>query len=188
MRLVLVGQSLAVVHHREHHELAGAEMGMGAAILCVQRHVGGLDREGAAVGHRVPRVDGQVDERLLDLRHVDPDQAQLRLQHRAEPHVFAQQALEDLLHPADHVVQVQDSRVDDLAPGEGEQLAGGLRGGVRRRGGLGAGRDVQFAEDVRYVDADRLGGDDQGCGDGPVRLALGHQLEHLQLAGRQRDR
>src|ERR1700722_5867537 len=46
-------------------------------------------------------------------------------------------------------------------------------------------RQSQLEENVADVLADRSLGDDQGCGDGGVVVALGHQREHLALAGSQ---
>src|SRR2546421_3162924 len=48
-----------------------------------------LDRQPAALGHRVPRVDGEVDEHLLDLPRVDP--------YRSEEHTSELQSRSDLV-------------------------------------------------------------------------------------------
>ena len=48
-------------------------------------------------------------------------------------------------------------------------------------GGLGAGRGAQLGEDVRHVHARRLGRDDQGGGDLPVRLPGRDEAEDLEL-------
>ena len=54
--------------------------------------------------------------------------------------------------------------------------------------GLGAVRRPELGQDPRHVDRDRLRGHEQlGC-DLPVAPPLGHQAEHLDLAGGQRSR
>ena len=42
--------------------------------------------------------------------------------------VLAQGALQELLDPGDHLVEVQHPRLDHLAAGEGQQLVGQVRG------------------------------------------------------------
>ena len=51
---------------------------------------------------------------------------------------------------------------------------------------LGAAADAELGEDARDVLLDGVRGDDERLGDAAVRAALGHQLEHLALARRER--
>ena len=51
---------------------------------------------------------------------------------------------------------------------------------------LGAGAHAELGEDARHVLLDGVRRDDEHLGDALVRAALGHQLEHLALARRQR--
>ena len=54
---------------------------------------------------------------------------------------------------------------------------------VGDRGGLDPAGDAELGQDVGDVHAGRLGADEQRLGDLTVAAALGHQPQHLQLAG-----
>src|SRR4029078_13274868 len=78
----------------------------------------------AAAGHRVPGVDGQVDDDLLHLRGVGADAAEVAAAAGDELHVFADEALEERAHALDDLAEVQDARLQDLLAAEGQELVG----------------------------------------------------------------
>ena len=84
----------------------------------------GVDHQVAAGGHRVPGVQGQVHQQLLDLAGIAGHRRQVRAGPDDQPDVFADRAAQRLLDLADHRVQVEHLRAYDLAAGEGEQLVG----------------------------------------------------------------
>ena len=53
--------------------LAGRDFGIGAAIVAIERLIGGFHCQLAAVRHRVSGVDRNVDEARFELRNVDFD-------------------------------------------------------------------------------------------------------------------
>ena len=73
----------------------------------VQFDIGGLEGELAAAGHRVPRVDGQVHEDLLELARVGLHAPERRILDGQELDVLADQPPEHLLHVCDHRIEVQ---------------------------------------------------------------------------------
>ena len=64
----------------QHHVRAGVRLAVVRDVLVVELHVGGLDRQHAAVGHRVARVDREVEQHLLELVRVREHAVQLRLE------------------------------------------------------------------------------------------------------------
>ena len=67
----------------------------------------GLDDQAAAVGHRVARVDRQVDDHLLELAGVGPDAAESGARGRVSSvDVLADDAPQHPLHVGDQRVQV----------------------------------------------------------------------------------
>ena len=120
----------------EHHVVPGVQPIVGRRVLLVDVDVRGLDRQLAAVRHRVARVDDQVHEHLLDLARVGLDAAERAAEDGDDLDVLADQAAQHLLHLADDVVQFQDPRLEHLLAAEREQLARQRAGPVGRLGDL----------------------------------------------------
>ena len=59
------------VGDREQHILPGLDLDMPCRICVVERRICHLDRELAALRHRIARVDCQVQDRRLELRCID---------------------------------------------------------------------------------------------------------------------
>ncbi len=89
-----------------------------------------LDRQRAAVGHRVARVDDEVHHHLADLLAVGADRREVGLQRKLQADLGSEQAADQVLHVRDHVVEVDRLGDRDLAPAEGEQLLGQPRGAI----------------------------------------------------------
>ena len=68
--------------------------------------VGGLDRQRAAVGHRVAGVGGEVEDHPLDLRAVGLDGREVGREPDADADVVADDPLQHRLHPGDDLVEV----------------------------------------------------------------------------------
>ena len=110
----------------------GRQPDAAGGVVRVDVRAGGGDDQLPAGRHGVAGVDGQVDQDLLDLARVGKHRAQSGGQVVGQFHVLAQGADEQLLDSFDHVVEVQRARLDDVAAGEGQQLAG-ERGGALGR-------------------------------------------------------
>ena len=107
-----------------------------ARVLLVEVDVGGLDREPAAVRHRVARVGREVEDHALDLRAVRLDRGEAGRQPHADADVVADDPAHHRLHAGDDLVQVEHARVQHLAAAEREQLAGERRRLLGRVGDL----------------------------------------------------
>jgi hypothetical protein len=77
--------------------------------------VAGTDRELPAGRHRIPAVEGQVEEDLLELRPVRPQAAGRRVWGDAEHDLLADQAPEHRREPAHDFVDVQNLGLEYLA-------------------------------------------------------------------------
>ena len=93
----------------------------------IDQLVGDLDDEAAPVRHRVPGVDGEVHEELLDLARIGHDGPQVTSQRSLDLDVVAEQALKHVDQIRDQRADVQSFGRDDLTAGESQQLPGETR-------------------------------------------------------------
>ncbi len=123
--------------------------------------------EGAAGGHRVAGVHGQVHEHLLDLRGIRLDPAERPRHVDVELHVLAERPPEDRAQALEQVGDVDGRARNHLVAAEHEQLAGEPR------------RAVRGALDLLGVRAQRVGVVE------PVhqeaRVALDHREEVVEV-------
>ena len=80
----------------------------------------GGERERAAIGHGVARVDRQVHEHLGQLRAVRPYRRCRRVDHRLEPDGLADEPSQHPLAFLDYVGERHRLQVEDLAAAERE--------------------------------------------------------------------
>src|ERR1041385_3869210 len=85
----------------------------------------GLESELAAIRHRVARVDGEVQNDLVELGGVDFEVGGLLLivQMAEDMNVFAEQPKQRTLKIGDNRVDLQYERLERLAPTEGEEMS-----------------------------------------------------------------
>ena len=72
------------------------------------RRDSGRDRQPAALGHRIARVDGEVEHGLVELGRIDRDEARLLGRQRDELDVGADQPAQHRMGGGDDLVQVDD--------------------------------------------------------------------------------
>ena len=94
--------------------------------------VRGGDPQGAAVGHRVARVDGEVEDHLLQLAAVHPHRAGVGREVQHEPDVHADQASQHRRELPDHGGRVEVARLERGPARERQQLLGQVRRPVGR--------------------------------------------------------
>ena len=119
--------------------------------------VGGRgDVKGAAFRHRIPRVDGEVDEDLLELSRIDLDMGQPRLERGRHADLCAQRSGQHRLHLHDHAIEIHSLDLHHLSAAECQQLPG------QRAGALGGGqqlrdlrRGVAILQNLAIADHDR---------------------------------
>ena len=136
------------------------------------------DGQGPAVGHRVVRVDRDVDDDLLELTRVDADEAAQRPKPELEPDIVAEQGAEDRQQPGDQVGRVDQDLGEDLPAAEREQLAGDLD------------RPVGGRQHLVHVAPDRVAVGQRGTGELGVAADGGQEVVEVvgHAAREQADR
>jgi hypothetical protein len=92
----------------------------------------GLDRELAAVRHRVAGVERQVEHHLLQLARVRLHRPERRIELQRHPAVLAHGPAEHRHEPLQHLVEIDHHRLEHLAATEGQELGRHGRGPLRR--------------------------------------------------------
>ena len=95
-----------------------------ALVFLVQSDDGGLDDQNPASGHGVAGIDREVHQHLLGQPRVDPYRGQPRAGQGAQLNVLSDQACQHLVHARNQLVQVDQTRLDDLSARKGQQLPG----------------------------------------------------------------
>ena len=88
----------------------------------VQLDIPGLYRQTAARRHRIPRVDHEVHQHLLELSGIGADGPQVGRKARDELYLLADEPAEHRVHPGDERVQVEPGGLQHLLSAEREQL------------------------------------------------------------------
>src|SRR5580658_1931028 len=120
--------------------------------LIVDREVLGNDSHGAAIGHRVTRIHGKVEQNLLHLTSIRPDRLEVTCAPCDQGHVLPDGPSQQRLDLTDDVVHVEDLEISHLSPGEGEQLMSQAGGSLRCSANL---RDIAEHGSQPYTRLDR---------------------------------
>src|SRR6266851_416934 len=83
----------------------------------------GLDAQAPAVGHRVARIDHQIQDNLLDLPGIGFYTIELGIQHKRELNVLFDQAAQHLVQIANGLVDIQHHGLNHLLTAEHQELA-----------------------------------------------------------------
>ena len=149
----------------------------------VHHDVARLHRERAAVGHRIARIDRQVEDHLVQPARIGVDGPQRFLQVGAHGDVFADAAAQQAERGAHDLIEIRHLRLHDLPPLGGQQLLGQ----VAALGGRGL--DVVEEAAVRLEIADQARQDLAAGEDHHQHVievvgdAAGELAEALQLLG-----
>src|ERR1700733_619999 len=108
----------------QHDVRTGFEFDDGVlnGIISVELDTRSFDSQAAAAGHRVPGVDHQIQNNLLDLTGIGFNVAKLRSGQKGELDILVDHAGNHLNHSADHLVEIQHPRLKHLFAAEGQQL------------------------------------------------------------------
>ena len=127
----------AGIADREQHILAGGKsVAVGRDIGLVEIGVGGLDRQAAAVGHRVARVDREIEDRVFELVGIDRDLPQSAGEHGLDGDGLADRPAQQFRHALHQAVDVDRLDLQRMLAREREQplhQRGGALGGLARR-------------------------------------------------------
>ncbi len=124
MRLGFVVHPRAGITDSQHHMPAGRRAGVRGRVSLIELNVGRFNRQLAAPRHGVTRIDRQIHD---DLRHlsrvrVDPVDRWPQTGHQLD--VVTNESLQQRLDASHHRVQIENLRLENLFPAEGEELAG----------------------------------------------------------------
>ena len=89
--------------------------------------VSSLDRQAAAVRHRIARIQRQIHDDLLDLAGIRFHASKRWRQHHRDLNLLADQPAQHLTRLLHHGVAVQQARFEHRFPAEQQQLAGQQR-------------------------------------------------------------
>ena len=81
----------------------------------------------AAVRHGVARIDGEIEQGILELVGIGESLPQAARQHGLDVDGLAESATQQLGHAGDQAVDVQSGRFERLSAGESQQPMGELR-------------------------------------------------------------
>ena len=95
--------------------------------------VGGGNTHLAAVGHGIPRIDDQVEQRPVELGPVQPAWPDLRRQPQLQPDARSGSALQERLQTDEELIDVDDVELEFLLAREREEL-GAQRAAAFHRG------------------------------------------------------
>ena len=122
----------------EQHVLPGSDLGVRGGIAIVEISIRRLDRQPAAVRHRVARVDREVEQHVLELVGIDARLPQAAGEHGLDRDVLAQGPAQQVRHAGHQSPDIERLRLQRLLAGEGEQpmrqRCGALHAGHRRFG------------------------------------------------------
>ena len=159
---VLRRHSPARVRNRDHREFPRMDPRMQGCLLLVHPAAFGPHADDSAARHRVARVDGKIEQDLLELRHVTLDGSRIPRQIEAELDVPGEGLVDQL---RDSLEEVAHGHVGPLALDtlhEGQQLADDARAPVGRvfyQAQVLAGRGTGHVE-LQQLDAQEHGRED----------------------------
>ena len=114
----------ARVLDRKHDVLPRLESGGSGVGVGAESDFGDPDGQLASLGHGVPGVDGEVGQDLLYLTRVNLDHGRIQRGQGDQLDVLSNEAPEHPYDTKDILIQVNDSGLDHLPAGEGQELAG----------------------------------------------------------------
>ncbi len=101
-----------------------------------------FDRQGPALRHRIAGVDREVEDDLLELTRIGEHERRARMAHLDQVDVLPDESSDESLHFVRDLVQVDDLRLEQLLPTEGQKLpsqgCGAIGGLLDRRHVLAA--------------------------------------------------
>ena len=157
-----------------------------SAALAAQQHRLGADGQRAARRHGVARIEGEIEQRQLELAGVDLDRAGPPRHAEPDVDVAAQRAAEHVLDLRQPLGEIDHAGLMHLPPREREQLPGQAFAARRRIGDGVEQLDLLIAADVAAQPRHRAADDHQEIvevvGDAAGQLPDG--FEPLRLAQR----
>ena len=111
----------ARVGDRQRYVLAGHDFDLAGGVALVERGVGCLDGQLSAVGHRVARIDGEIEDGVLQLVRVDARAPEPAGQNDLDGDLLADRSSQEIRHFGDQPVDVDGLGFERLLSRKGEQ-------------------------------------------------------------------
>ena len=108
----------------KRHVIAGPGIGDAARDVCIKCDVVCLDRKHATIGHGVPRIDREVEDRIIDIAGIGDRLARGRRQSQSDGHLLPERSPQKLNRARDVVIEIQPLKPDPLPTRKDEQPAG----------------------------------------------------------------
>ena len=175
------GDAGAGVAHGDHHIIARRDLAVHAGVVFVEIDVAGLERELAAIGHGIARVEGKIENRRRELVRVDQRRPGVLGQQRRDLDVFAERRVQQFGGLQHQRIDVDFARLQRLLAGKGQQMLGQIGAAF---GGLvdqpGDGDEFGLVGDGFVQDADGAGDHGQDVVE-VVRDAAGQLADRVHL-------
>ena len=108
----------------QHHILSGRHFGIARRIFVINIEVGGFNSQLAAGGHRIARVDHEVEHCVFEFVAIGVGQPDAGSKRRFDGDRLSEGTLEKLRHAGDQLVDVENAWHERLASREGEETMG----------------------------------------------------------------
>ncbi len=106
--------------------------GRSATYRSVSADIARFHRERATALHCVPRIDGKIQQHLIELHQIGPNRGQAGCKSEHEGLLLGEGAPEQGFQLLYRRVEVDGLRLKDLSPAERQELAGDRGGSFRR--------------------------------------------------------
>nr|GFA06095.1 hypothetical protein [Tanacetum cinerariifolium] len=114
----------ASVADAEHHVIARQQVFVGVGVVPLKAAVEGLDHQHAAIGHRVARVEHQIEQGALELIGVGFGGPQFRVQAHVQADALVDAAVQQFAHGVDQVIHQHRLGVQRLSTRKRQQTVG----------------------------------------------------------------
>ena len=111
----------AAVGDTHHNVGARTRVGISGTVLG-NFDVARAEPELAALRHRIPRVDAQIENRALELRGIEPHRMERRIEMHIKLDRFAEGALQQIAKIGEKVIGIDGFRLNHLLARKSEQL------------------------------------------------------------------
>src|SRR5208337_694898 len=115
------------VARRDHDILPRRDLRVPSCVLVVERGISCLYGEPPAALHRVARVDGEVQDRILKLRHVHAGVPETAGDDGLKLNFFSDRAAQHLIEPPEITPKIDHLRLQRLSPPKCKKLGCKLR-------------------------------------------------------------
>ena len=90
----------------KHHAIAGPRILDASGGVGIKCDVACLDRENAAIGHSIPRVDRKVEDGIIDIAGIGHGLAGAGRQSQRDGHLLAERSPQEVNCPRDAIVEI----------------------------------------------------------------------------------